>query len=262
MQAELTILGCGDSAGTPRIGNNWGKCDPAEPKNMRTRPSICVRSEGTTLVVDTGPDFRNQINRENIESVSAILYTHAHGDHVNGMDDLRPWFDRTKVQIPIYLMQETLDDLMFRFNYIFKQKSPLYPPIVETHVWNENQYGVSQQIGDIFFIPFLQDHGFQKTLGFRFGDTAYSTDVIRLDKAAIDTLKGIKTWVVDGANLNWDTPVVHMNLQTILNINEMIGAEKIYLTHLKNDLDYKTMVDSLPPNIEPAYDGLKLKVKY
>lgn len=260
MQAELIILGCGDSAGTPRIGNNWGKCDPSEPKNIRTRASICIRSKATTLIVDTGPDFKHQFNREKLDHLDAVIYTHAHGDHVNGMDDLRPWHDRYKQRIPVYLQKETLDDLNFRFNYIFRQKTPLYPPIVDTHIWEGEDFGQQKKIGDITFIPFQQDHGYMKTLGLRFGNVAYSTDVINFDEKALDILKGVDTWIVDGANLYIKNPVVHMSLERIQKFNENIGARQIYLTHMKNDLDYKTLIETLPQGIAPAYDGLKIQV--
>lgn len=262
MNAELIILGCGDSAGVPKIGNRWGKCDPNEPRNNRTRPSIAIRSQSTTLVVDTGPDFRVQLNREDIDQLTAVLYTHAHADHVAGMDDIRPWFEAARQRVPIYLTQETLRELNVKFAYIFEQKHQIYPAIVEPYVWQESQFCKEFKIGDIPFIPFKQDHGHSETIGFRFGNTAYSTDLVRLDANALEVLKGIKTWIVDGANLYFKTPVVHLSLDKILDLNAIIGARKIYLTHLKNDLDYQTLRDNLPPAIEPAYDGLKISVQY
>lgn len=260
--AELIVLGCGDSRGTPRIGNVWGNCDPSEPKNIRTRPSICIKSETTIVVVDTGPDFKHQINRENIKNVDAVLYTHAHSDHVNGMDDLKPFYDRDKKRIPVYLTAESLEEVRLRFNYIFEQQSPIYPVIVDVNLLSPEQFGKKAVIGDIEFIPFSQDHGQMETLGYRFGDVGYSTDLINLDAAALDALKGIKTWIVDGANLYIDNPIIHLNLRKILQYNDHIGAEKIYLMHMKNDLDYQTLCRELPEYIRPAYDGLTLTVNF
>lgn len=254
------MLGCGDSRGTPRIGNDWGKCDPNEPKNIRTRPSVCVRTAATTIIIDTGPDFKQQINREDIKNIDAILYTHAHSDHVNGLDDLTPLYHLNKKQIPIYLTQESYDEAKLRFNYIFEQQSPIYPVTVEAHIWAASDYGKKHQIGDISFTFFSQDHGDMETLGYRFGDVAYSTDVINLDDKALDALKGIKTWIVDGANLYIDNPIIHLNLKKILAYNERIGAEKIYVMHIKNNLDYQTLCRELPDYIRPAYDGLKIPV--
>ena len=262
MQAELIVLGCGDSRGTPRVGNDWGKCDPSEPKNMRSRPSICIRTETTTVVVDSGPDFKLQINREDIRKVDAVLYTHAHSDHVNGMDDLKPFYDKSRKRVPIYVTPETLSEMKKRFNYIFEEKNPIYPVMVEEHLLLPEHYGTPSLIGDIPFIPFSQDHGLIESLGYRFGDVAYSTDLINLDDKAIDTLKGIKTWLVDGANLYIERPIIHFNLKQILHFNERIGAEKIYLVHIKNDLDYQTLVKDLPDHIRPAYDGMKLTVNF
>jgi len=261
-QAELIVLGCGDSAGTPRIGNAWGQCDPNEPRNIRTRPSICVRTDNTTIVVDTGPDFKQQLNRENIRNLDAVLYTHAHSDHVNGIDDLKPFHDRPKKRVPIYLNQPTLEELKKRSPYIFTQESALYPAIVEPHIWTDSEFGEIQTIGDIEFTPFLQDHGNLQTIGFRFGDIGYSTDVIDLDAKAVAVLTGIKIWLVDGANLYDADPIVHFNMEKIQHFAARIGVEQIYLIHMKYNLDYKTLLNTLPENIRPAYDGLKLQVTF
>lgn len=262
MPTELIVLGCGDSRGTPRIGNDWGNCDPNEPKNIRTRPSMCIQSETTTLVIDTGPDFKHQINRENIKKIDAILYTHAHSDHTNGIDDLKPFHDRTRTRVPVYLRQEVLDELRVRFNYIFEQKSPLYPSIVDVHVWSENDFYVPNKINDISFVPFLQDHGPIVSVGFRFGDVAYSTDLVNLNADSIASLKGIKTWVVDGGDLYSEKPLVHLNLKKVLELNELIGAEQVYLSHVKGDHDYQTMLKNFPSHVRPAHDGLRLTVNY
>jgi phosphoribosyl 1,2-cyclic phosphate phosphodiesterase len=262
MPAELIILGCGDSAGTPRIGNFWGACDSQEPKNRRTRPSICVRDGETTIIVDTGPDFKEQMNRHDIKHIDGVLYTHAHSDHVNGIDDLKPYHDRERKRLSVYMNEPTFTELKRRSTYLFVQESQLYPAILEPYIWKETDFGIKHKIGAIELIPFVQHHGNLKTIGYRFGNIGYSTDVIDLDDAAVDALKGIDTWIVDGANLYDENPIVHFNLRKIQEYAGRIGVHNIFLTHMKFNLDYKTLTDTLPYGIMPAHDGLTLKVEY
>jgi phosphoribosyl 1,2-cyclic phosphate phosphodiesterase len=247
-QATVTILGCGNSTGVPAIGNYWGDCDPHEPKNNRTRTSMALEQGGKIIVIDTGPDFRQQINRENIPRVDAVLFSHQHSDHVNGIDELRVIRHRNKMDfVPCYGNQVTMDDLQTRFHYIFKGGNhELYPPLVKPHIIDAQNLGQPHNVEGIAFIPFEQDHGTCKTLGYRFGDFAYSVDILTLDQTAIDTLRGVKTWVVDA------------NLQTIYDLNAQIGAEQVILTSLSLSMDYQTLLKELPAGYAPAYDGMKI----
>ena len=258
MSGILTVLGCSGSAGVPRIGNDWGLCDPAEPKNTRTRASIAVQNGPDTIIVDTGADFRTQINRENIKDISAVFYTHMHSDHVNGIDDLRGFRDQTKRQVPIYGMEDVISFLESRFDYMFRDALPYYPQALVPHIWTPDMMGVEQVFGETPYTIFRQDHEGLLTLGFRFADVAYSTDMVNLDQAAINTLRGIKTWVVDGNNLYVEKPGPHANLKGLIEMNEQIGAEKIYITHMKNNLDYQTLCRELPKGYRPAFDGLRI----
>lgn len=255
----IIILGCGDSGGSPRIGNDWGLCDPTNPKNRRTRPSIAAVTNDAVLIVDTGPDFREQMNRERLTRLDAVLYTHTHGDHIHGIDDVRVWHDLYKKRIEVYGDEFSMADLKLRFGYIFNQKTPLYPPVAEAHVFDADDYAHGKTLSGIHFKVFEQDHGLQKSLGYRFGDVGYSTDMWNLEEPAINTLRGIKTWIVDGANLNQERTLVHSNLKTILRLNESIGAANVVLTHLKVDLDYDAVRKSVPDNMQPAYDGMKIR---
>jgi len=260
-QAKVTILGCGNSTGVPAIGNNWGKCDPNQPKNYRTRSSVAIQSETTTIVIDTGPDFRHQINRENIHPIDAILYTHCHGDHVNGMDELRVIRFQNQRLVPIYGNAETLTDLEQRFHYMFKGgKTDLYPVMLEPQIIEKNTYSQPFSIGDIIIIPYEQDHGTIMSLGYRFGDTAYSLDMVNLNSQAIQTLKGIKNWIVDAAAYHQPNNKVHASIDKIIELNKKIGAKKIWLSSLSLDMDYSTLCKELPLNIRPSYDGLKINV--
>jgi len=263
MTHKFIIMGCGNSAGTPTIGNYWGNCDPEEPRNKRLRASAAVVSDLATVIIDTGPDFRYQMNRLDIRHIDGVLYTHAHGDHICGIDELRVLRFRGGKLMDIYGSQETIKEISERFNYIFIQRHDIYPRVIESHIFTpEEHYYRPQSIADISFIPFEQDHGTCMSLGYRFGDLAYSTDVIRLDEKAIATLKGVKTWIVDGAGYMMEKNEVHFTLKQIYEMNEIIKAEKVYITHMTPGMDYKTMCKDLPAGFEPAYDGLTIEFKY
>ncbi len=258
-ELKITILGCGNSTGVPAIGNYWGACDPNERKNRRSRSSITVQSDVTTLVIDTGPDFRNQLNNANINHIDAVLYTHHHSDHMNGIDELRVIRFRGGKLVDAYMNQETYDDITPRFDYMFSGgKIDLYPPIVSPTVFSPKDYGQTMRAGDIEFIPFVQDHGSCSSVGFRFGDFAYSLDFLTLDDTAIKSLKGVKTWIVDAAAYNQDNNKVHANLATIYALNKKIGAQRVILSSLSLSMDYQTLANELPTGYEPAFDGMKL----
>lgn len=256
---KITVLGCGDSAGVPRIGGDWGNCDASNPKNRRTRPSMMIQSSTTTIIVDTGPDFGLQLTRENIQKIDAVLYTHAHADHVTGIDDLRIIQGRVEHKIPIYCDELTHRVLSERYNYIFKQTSTYYPEVVEPHIFKPKDFGQVCQIGDIEYIPFQQDHGQRNiSLGFRFGDFAYSTDMRDLDDKALSVLKGVKNWIADCADFAHGHGTLHADFPTVQKLNGVVGAEQVYLTHLKMFYDYNEMVSKLPDGYSPAFDGMKI----
>lgn len=262
MKAKLTIMGCGNSTGVPSIGNFWGACDPDEPKNTRTRSSILVQTDETNIVVDSGPDFKHQLNRTNVgvDELNAVLYSHAHSDHISGIDDLRIISYKSAQQIPIYGNKETLQELEERFNYLFEgENHELYPPIVKPV---EIKYGQKHKIGDIEFTPFEQDHGTCSSVGYRFGDTAYCVDLVNLDQAAIDILKGIKILIIDAAGYKMPNNKVHANLDKIYSLNEQIGAAQTYLTSLTLAMDYQILLEELPDGYLPAYDGLSLDISW
>lgn len=258
-KGTLTILGCGNSSGVPAAGNVWGACDPKEPKNKRHRCSALIQYNDTTLVIDTGPDFRLQANRAAISELNAVLFTHSHGDHVNGIDDLRSYRFRQKKRIPVYASYTTFADLKERFRYIFEGGlSELYPPIVDPHVIPESQFGRVLQVNGVPVIPFEQDHGTCTTTGYRFGDLAYSVDLLNLDDKAIQVLKGIKTWVVDCAAYHNNENKVHASLDRIYDLNQKIEARHVVLTSLSLSMDYQTLCNECPDGFSPAYDGLEL----
>ncbi len=263
---EITVLGCGGSGGTPLATEYWGRCDPNESRNTRTRASIAMRTERTCVVIDSGPDFRAQTLRENIEKIDAVVYTHPHGDHVNGIDDLRYVAIKQRriqedesIHVPIYADDYTLNDLQSRFHYMFNSSPDgLYTPLIETNLIED--YGSITINNDITLQSFVQIHGKGRSLGFKIGDVGYSTDVSHMQDKELEILRGIKTWIVDCGQYDTATEdlTVHTNLESVMRWNETVGAEKIYLTHLTPRSDYQTINAETPDHVECAYDGLKI----
>lgn len=254
---KLTILGCGGSAGVPAIGNWWGNCDPAEPRNYRTRPSIALETETTLVIVDTGPDFREQLNREKLGCPDAIIITHEHSDHINGIDELRTLQRLHKRKFDLHAMGSTLARLQQRLDYMFLDLENGFYPAVCNAV--SVRQGADITIGDLTLKTFEQDHGTIQSLGLRIGDIGYSTDVKRLDDAAFETLAGIHTWIVDAAGHHSRTNPVHACIDEVVEMNEKIRARRVVLTHLPPTMDYQTLLKELPQDFEPAYDGMTIE---
>lgn len=255
-------MGCSVSSGVPAIGNDWGACDPAEPKNRRSRACAVVRSAKTTLIIDTGPDFRTQMNELEIKEMDAVLYSHAHSDHIQGIDELRIVKLRTQRIVNIYGNDVTIGELRHRFDYLFRDhpEISIYPQVLDPHVIDPFSFNKPMTIGDITFTPFNQDHGDMDCLGFRFGNMAYSPDMLNLDDAAIATLQGVDTWIADGAGFHREDHETHAPLSRIYALNERIKAKKVYICGLSKFMDYKMLKDELPLNFEPAWDGLRLEI--
>ena len=259
MDGKLIILGSGGSAGTPAIGNWWGNCDPANPKNRRTRPSVAIQTDTTLVIVDTGPDFSHQINREKLGVPDAIIITHDHSDHVNGLDELRTLQRLHKRKFPVHMFPDTHERLVRRLDYMFEERADgFYPAVCDAVVV---QKGAEIRIGDLAMTAFEQDHGTIVSMGLKIGNIGYSTDVKRLDDQAFKILSGIDTWIVDGNGQHRRENPVHACIEEVVEMNEKIGAKKIYLTHLPLLMDHQAMLDELPSHIEPAYDGMVLNFK-
>lgn len=249
----LTILGCGGSTAVPTIGNRWGQCDPDEPKNRRLRPSALVKTADTSVLIDTGPDLRQQFNRVGQDDLDAVLYTHAHADHINGLDELRPLSLFNRRVFELYGNEATLSEIERRFDYMFTgSPDGFYKP----HVVSKTINGPFS-VGDIDIQPIEQQHGNLTSIGYRFGNVAYSTDVSDLDDAALAALEGLDTWIIDAGNsFVEDRSPVHANVQQIEEWGRMIKPRMTYLTHLTLFMDYRTCIGRLPENIVPAHDGL------
>jgi len=236
----VTMLGCGGSAGVPQIGGadgrgDWGACDPEEPRNRRTRSSIIIAGPTGRLLVDTGPDLRQQLLACGVPSIDAIVFTHAHADHVLGIDDVRILNRLVGRPLDSYATERTLAELDRRFDYAFKpwQKPHFFRPVLVPH---------TVAFGDVIGLVglklqlFEQDHGFLPTLGLRVGGFGYSTDVVKLGEAALSTLEGIDTWVVDCFQRQAHT--THANLEQVIAWCERLRPRRVVLTHMGYDVDW------------------------
>jgi phosphoribosyl 1,2-cyclic phosphate phosphodiesterase len=250
---KLTVLGSGSSSGVPYITGEWGDCDSDERKNRRTRSSVLIESGGARVLVDTGPDFREQFLRAGSGPIDGIIYTHGHADHVHGIDDVRAINHQMQKQIPAFGYDECLTEIARRFDYVFKPPRPQFGWFRPSLGANPIEDG-DLRIGGADFQIFEQDHGVCRTTGIRIGDIAYSTDVVKLNAEALQALKGIKTWVV--GCLRREPHQVHAGLDQVLKWADLIGPERVYLTHMNASMDYRTLMSELPNGVEPAYDGL------
>ena len=256
---RVVLLGTGGSAGVPLIGGadgrgDWGLCDPNEPRNRRTRASIVIESDaGRRLLVDTAPDMRSQLLACAVPSADAILFTHAHADHITGLDDVRILNRIVDRPLEAFATPRTLEELVRRFGYAFQPwKGPGFfrPALVRRGV----EPGETVEIADFSVSLFNQDHGFTTSLGLRIGSFAYSTDVVRLDDAAFDMLAGVDTWVVDCFQRHAPHNT-HAHLEVALDWAQRVGARRTLLTHMGPEMDWAWMLANLPPGVEPAFDG-------
>jgi phosphoribosyl 1,2-cyclic phosphate phosphodiesterase len=256
----FTLLGCGHSGGTPAIGNHWGVCDPNNPRNRRTRPAAMIAHGEKTLLIDAGPDLKEQANRHNLNNVDAVLLTHSHSDHILGLEELRAFRLRHKKVIPVYCDQPTLDDVQRRFDYLFQEKHDIYPKVLEPITITADKLYQQIEIETVPLTLFYQDHGTCVSLGLRCGDLGYSTDMRDLDQQAIEILFGVKTWIVDAAAYRQTQNPVHANIDKVIELNSIIQAEHVYLTHMPPYMDYDMLCRELPPGYAPAYDGMIFEI--
>jgi phosphoribosyl 1,2-cyclic phosphate phosphodiesterase len=249
---EVTILGCGSSSGSPRADGYWGQCDPAEIKNQRLRSSIALKTHAQkTWLIDASPDLRQQCLNNDIRDISGVLCTHAHFDHIGGIEELRVFAGRS-YKVLCYGDENTLLRLKTRAPYAFEVKTQGYPFFLQSAVING-----PFMVDGIEVIPFKQDHGMGMTsLGFRFPTWAYSTDVHHLDEDAMTILKGVDTWIVDCFDLK-PSPT-HAHLSLVLRWAKQVQPRRLILTHLGRTIDYWTLQKKLPKNVYVAYDGMKL----
>ncbi|MBB4267437.1 MBL fold metallo-hydrolase [Roseospira visakhapatnamensis] len=265
---QVTILGCGGAGGVPTLSRGWGHCDPAHPRNRRRRPSILVTpgagqggggaASPDPILVDTAPDLREQLLEAGVTRLSAVLYTHAHADHVHGIDDLREINRVMGCPIDVYSDAETLEILERRFPYALAPQ-PADTDYIFKPLLISRRIAGALDVAGVRIRAFEQDHGVMTTLGFRFGDGfAYSTDVVALDDAAFATLAGVHTWVV--GCMGWSDLPTHAHVDKVLGWAARVQPRRLVLTHLGPGMDYETLRRRLPEDAEPAHDGMVLEV--
>ena len=265
---EFTILGSGSSGGVPRADGAWGVCDPSDPRNRRSRCSLLVRRrseiEGapeTTVLIDTSPELRLQTAAAGVSRVDAVLYTHDHADQTHGIDDLRAFWIRQRQRTPCYMDAYTKERLLKRFGYVFDGEGP-YPPICEAIDLPPfgQPFSVDGPSGPIPVSTFDQDHGGIRSVGYRIGPVAYSSDAVGFPDEAFEALNGLQVWIVDALRLA--PHPTHAHVEMALDWIERVRPERAILTNMHMDLDYAALAGQLPAGVEPAYDGLMFQIKY
>lgn len=253
---RVTILGAGGSQGVPQIGEQWGACDPAEPRNRRSRPSIVIEEGGETLLVDCSPDLRTQVLAAGVRRITGTFLTHAHADHIHGIDDLRGFWMLDQKPIPVFADAVTLNDVRSRFRYLFEGTgSGLYMKVAEACEVHSGGF----RLGALEAKTFPLDHRVCTSYGIRVGDMAYTTDLVALDEAGFAALEGVRLWVV--AALRREPHPTHAHLEAVLGWIERVKPELAVLTNMTNRLDYRSLCQSLPASVRPSYDGMRIVIE-
>lgn len=250
---KVTFLGTGTSQGVPVIACTCEVCTSLDFRNKRLRTSIHLAIEDKSIVVDTGPDFRQQMLRENVMTLDAVILTHAHRDHTSGLDDVRPFNFKQNIDMPVYAVQRVIEQLHAEFSYIFINKGYLGLPRIETHEITEQSFSTH----GITVTPLPVMHMKLPVFGYRFGNFSYITDANFIPESTLELLKGTEVLVLNA--LQREKHLSHFNLDEALAMVEKIKPKKTYLTHISHKLGLHTDVEKeLPPSVYLAYDGLQL----
>lgn len=251
---KVCILGSGTSSGVPRIGNDWGACDPANPRNRRTRASIMIESATTRILVDTAPDLREQVLAAGVSTFDAVIWTHDHADHTHGIDDLRQIYHAVRQPVRGLARAALRTKLEERFRYVFNDIDG-YPKIVSMEDLPD-----AITIGDIRVQVADQPHGQTTSAGLRFtgdgGAIGYATDLSAMTPAMAELYSGLDIWIVD--TLRRKPHPSHPDLATVLGWIERLRPRHAVLAHMDQTMDYATLRAELPPGVEPGYDGQEL----
>lgn len=250
---QLTMLGVGSSAGTPAIGCHCATCVSTDPRNKRTRCSAALTLPGGEVVlIDTGPDLRQQALREQISRVDAVLYTHSHADHMHGIDDLRAFCQLQRRQIPLYGREDTMQHIASKFAYTLREPSDFWDlPVLSAHTVEDSftLFGVPIR-------PIPLKHGRSDIFGYRIGKLAYLTDVSEIPESSMPLLQGLDILMLDC--LRYKPHFTHVHLEQSLKYASHIQAANTYLIHMTHEMEFQQLSEQLPPNVHVAYDGLTL----
>ncbi|HZT32838.1 MAG TPA: MBL fold metallo-hydrolase [Bryobacteraceae bacterium] len=250
---KITVLGSGTSVGVPVIGCHCDVCTSPDPRDNRLRPSVLVSYEGRNVLIDTTPDFRTQALRAKIARLDAVLFTHAHADHIMGLDDVRPFNFRQRGPIPIYAAPDTMEAIQRCFRYIFDgAEKPSSVPKLESRVLN----GAPVDLFGLEFLPIRLLHGQQEIYGFRFGNSAYLTDHSDVPEESLERLRGLDVLFLDA--LRFKPHPTHSTVDRSTSTVEKLVPQRAYLTHICHDLHHARTEEGLPPHIRLAYDGLEV----
>jgi len=257
MKVKFIILGCGSSLGVPRPDGNWGKCNPKEIKNYRTRCSALIKTRSKNILIDTSPDLRRQLIDNKIKNIDLVLYSHGHGDQVHGINDLRIFFIKNKKKIPVYADKKTDKYLRSSFSYCFNDK-PGYPAILKLNRLKKNFAFIDK--GNLISIKSIPvQHGKIKSQSFIINKKcAYISDANKIYNQDLKFFKNLEYFVIDCLKINKHPS--HYNLNQVIQLSKIIKPKKTILTNLHSDLDYKFLQNNLPKNIIPAYDGMSFYI--
>ena len=255
--ASILVLGSGTSVGVPMIGCGCKVCASEDPRDKRLRPSVLLRLGDTRVLIDTAPDFRYQALRFNIDHIDAILYTHAHADHILGLDDVRPFNFYQRREIPIFAYPETWCAIERTFSYVFDAApTESSRPRLTPHLFNDHPFLVA----GIEFIPIRVSHGRGTVHGFRFGDCAYLTDHSDIPEESLDKLTGLDVLFLDA--LRHNPHPTHSTVEESLKTVALLKPRRAFFTHISHDLMHARIEAALPPNVHMAYDGLEIPIGY
>ncbi len=264
MKSKITFLGTGTSQGVPMIGCDCHVCQSADPKDKRLRTSALIEHEGFRIIIDCGPDFRQQMLRERISDADAVLLTHQHKDHTGGLDDIRAFNYFRKAAFPIYAENRVQQSLKMEYSYAFAEFKYPGVPEYELRTIDENPFEITKTLPDgttssITVTPIRVFHYKLPILGFRIGDIAYLTDGSSIPESEFEKLKGLELFVIN--TIRHTTHISHFSLSEALDVISRIGAKRNYLTHLSHQIGtHEELSKELPENVYAAYDGLSVEV--